>query len=54
MAVSTIAMVIAVPFGVAVALFITQYAPSWLKRPAASLVDLLAAVPSIVYGLWGL
>jgi phosphate transport system permease protein len=49
---STIAMVIAVPFGVAVALFITQYAPSWLKRPAASLVDLLAAVPSIVYGLW--
>ena len=49
---SAIAMVIAVPFGVAVALFITQYAPSWLKRPAASLVDLLAAVPSIVYGLW--
>ena len=48
---STIAMIIAVPFGV-VALFITQYAPSWLKRPAASLVDLLAAVPSIVYGLW--
>ena len=51
---STIAMLIAVPFGVGVALFITQYAPRWLSRPAATLVDLLAAVPSIVYGLWGL
>jgi phosphate transport system permease protein len=51
---SAIAMVIAVPLGVAVALFITQYAPRWLSRPAASMVDLLAAVPSIVYGLWGL
>ena len=51
---SAIAMIIAVPLGVAVALFITQYAPRWLSRPAASMVDLLAAVPSIVYGLWGL
>ncbi len=51
---STIAMAIAVPVGVCVALFITQYAPSWLRRPAANLVDLLAAVPSIIYGLWGL
>ncbi len=49
-----IAMALAVPVGVAVALFITQYAPAWLSRPAATLVDLLAAVPSIVYGLWGL
>jgi phosphate transport system permease protein len=53
-AASTIAMLIAVPVGVAVALFLTQYAPGWLRRPAATLVDLLAAVPSIVYGLWGL
>ena len=53
-AVSTIGMLIAVPVGVAVALFITQYAPRWLSRPAANLVDLLAAVPSIVYGIWGL
>jgi len=51
---SVIAMMIAVPLGVGVALFITQYAPNWLSRPAATLVDLLAAVPSIVYGLWGL
>jgi phosphate transport system permease protein len=50
---SVVAMVIAVPLGVGVALFVTQYAPRWLSRPAASLVDLLAAVPSIVYGLWG-
>src|SRR6478752_7415898 len=51
---SVIALLIAVPLGVGVALFITQYSPRWLARPAASLVDLLAAVPSIVYGLWGL
>jgi phosphate transport system permease protein len=51
---SLIAMLLAVPVGVCVALFITEYAPRWLRRPAASLVDLLAAVPSIVYGLWGL
>src|SRR5450631_2655102 len=51
---SAIAMVMAVPLGIGVTLFITQYAPTWLRRPAASLVDLLAAVPSIVYGLWGL
>ncbi|MBK6870517.1 MAG: phosphate ABC transporter permease subunit PstC [Kineosporiaceae bacterium] len=51
---SVIAMLLAVPLGVAVALFITEYSPSWLSRPAATLVDLLAAVPSIVYGLWGL
>ncbi len=51
---SVIALAIAVPLGVCVALFITQYAPRWLAQPAAALVDLLAAVPSIVYGLWGL
>ena len=51
---SVIALLVAVPLGVGVALFITQYSPRWLARPAASLVDLLAAVPSIVYGLWGL
>jgi ABC-type phosphate transport system permease subunit len=48
------ALTIAVPLGIAVALFITKYAPKWLSKPAASTVDLLAAVPSIVFGLWGL
>jgi phosphate transport system permease protein len=51
---SLIAMVIAVPLGVAVALFLTQYAPLRLAGPAAATIDLLAAVPSIVYGFWGL
>ncbi|HYN30413.1 MAG TPA: phosphate ABC transporter permease subunit PstC [Dermatophilaceae bacterium] len=51
---SVIAMAVAVPLGVAVALFITQYAPKWLSKPAAATIDLLAAVPSIVYGFWGL
>lgn len=51
---SLIAMMLAVPLGVGVALFLTQYAPLWMRGPAAALVDLLAAVPSIVYGLWGL
>ena len=52
--ISVIAMIIAVPLGVANALFLTQYAPKWLARPAASVIDLLAAIPSIVYGLWGI
>jgi len=51
---SIIAMVVAVPLGIAVALFITQYAPGWLRGPAAATIDLLAAVPSIVYGFWGI
>ena len=51
---SVIAMTLAVPVGVGVALFLTQYAPLWMRSPAAALIDLLAAVPSIVYGLWGL
>src|SRR5437660_370610 len=47
------ALVIAVPLGVGIALFLTQYAPKQLSRPFSILVDLLAAVPSIVFGLWG-
>jgi len=50
---SVIAMALAVPVAIGVALFITQYAPRRLATPAAYLIDLLAAVPSIVYGLWG-
>lgn len=51
---SLLALLIAVPLGVGIALFLTQYAPKVLARPFATLVDLLAAVPSIVFGLWGL
>ncbi|MFD7900318.1 phosphate ABC transporter permease subunit PstC [Streptomyces sp. NPDC059568] len=50
---SIIAMVIAVPIAVGIALFISHYAPRRLAAPIAYIVDLLAAVPSIIYGLWG-
>jgi phosphate transport system permease protein len=50
---SLVAMVIALPVAIGVALFLTEYAPKRLARPFSYLVDLLAAVPSIVYGLWG-
>ncbi|MGP3943365.1 MULTISPECIES: phosphate ABC transporter permease subunit PstC [Streptomyces] len=50
---SIIAMVIAVPIAVGIALFISHYAPRRLATPVAYVIDLLAAVPSIVYGLWG-
>ncbi|SHN13749.1 phosphate ABC transporter permease subunit PstC [Actinacidiphila paucisporea] len=50
---SVIAMAIAVPIAIGIALFITHYAPRRLGGPIAYVIDLLAAVPSIVYGLWG-
>ncbi|MGY0060490.1 phosphate ABC transporter permease subunit PstC [Streptomyces sp. LZ34] len=50
---SIIAMLIAVPVAVGIALFISHYAPRRLATPVAYVIDLLAAVPSIVYGLWG-
>lgn len=52
--VSTIALVLAVPVSIGIALFTTDVAPRWMRRPIVYLVDLLAAVPSVVYGLWGL
>jgi phosphate transport system permease protein len=48
-----IAMIIAVPIAIGIALFITHYAPRRLGGPIAYVIDLLAAVPSIIYGLWG-
>ncbi|MBN0045144.1 phosphate ABC transporter permease subunit PstC [Streptomyces actuosus] len=50
---SIIAMALAVPVAVGIALFLTHYAPRRLSGPIAYVIDLLAAVPSIVYGLWG-
>src|SRR5262249_13265297 len=52
--ISFVAMVIAVPLALGIALFITQYAPRRLARPVAYIVDLLAAIPSIIYGIWGI
>lgn len=51
--VAFIALAVAFPLALAVALYISEYAPPWLKSTAISLVDLMAAVPSIVFGLWG-
>ncbi len=51
---SIIALVIAVPVSFGIAIFLTEMAPGWLKRPLGIAVELLAAVPSIVYGMWGL
>ena len=48
-----IALVIAVPFAIGIALFVSHYAPRRLAAPVAYLMDLLAAIPSVVYGLWG-
>ncbi|CRK53483.1 phosphate transporter subunit; membrane component of ABC superfamily [Rhodococcus sp. RD6.2] len=52
--VSLFALALAMPVSLGIALFLTQYAPPRLSRPLAYVIDLLAAVPSIVYGLWGL
>jgi phosphate transport system permease protein len=51
---SFIALLIAVPVSFGIAIFLTELSPSWLKRPLGVAVELLAAVPSIVYGMWGL
>lgn len=53
-ATSLIALVIAVPVSFGIAVFLTELSPSWLKRPLGTAIELLAAVPSIVYGMWGL
>lgn len=51
---SFVALVLAVPLAVGVAIFLTEFAPRWLRRPVGTLVELLAAIPSVVYGLWGI
>lgn len=50
---SVLALLIAVPLALGVAIFLTEFAPRWLRQPVAFLVELLAAIPSVVYGLWG-
>jgi phosphate transport system permease protein len=51
---SIIALLIAVPVSFGIALFLTELSPAWLKRPLGIAIELLAAIPSIVYGMWGL
>jgi len=54
LATSLIALLIAVPVSFGIALFLTELSPGWLRRPLGVAIELLAAVPSIVYGMWGL
>lgn len=51
---SAIALMIAVPVSFGIAIFLTELAPNWLKRPLGIAVELLAGIPSIIYGMWGL
>ncbi|MGH7751225.1 MAG: phosphate ABC transporter permease subunit PstC [Gemmatimonadales bacterium] len=51
---SALALLIAVPLGLGVAIFLAELAPGWLRAPVGFLVELLAAIPSVVFGLWGI
>ncbi len=51
---SIIALVIAVPVSFGIAIFLTELSPAWLRRPLGTAIELLAGIPSIVYGMWGL
>ena len=51
---SAIAMIIGVPVSFGIALFLTELSPNWLKRPLGTAIEMLAAIPSIIYGMWGL
>jgi len=51
---SAVALLIAVPLSLAAAIFLTQQAPPWLRGPVGQLIEMLAAIPSIIYGFWGL
>src|SRR5512134_1503783 len=51
---SFLAVLIAVPLSVGAAIFIDEYAPPWMKTPVSFLAELLAAIPSVIYGLWGI
>ncbi|HVZ41217.1 MAG TPA: phosphate ABC transporter permease subunit PstC [Candidatus Kapabacteria bacterium] len=51
---SVLALLMAIPAGIGVAIFLAELAPDWLRSPLGTLIELLAAVPSVVFGLWGL
>ena len=51
---SAVALIIATPLALGVAIFLSEFSPTWLRQPVGFLVDLLAAIPSVVYGLWGI
>ncbi len=51
---ATIALAIAVPLSLGVAIYLTEFSPNWLRQPVSFVIELLAAIPSVVYGLWGI
>src|SRR5256885_7843039 len=51
---SAIALLIGIPVSFGIALFLTELSPKWLRRPLGTAIELLAAIPSIIYGMWGL
>src|SRR5205823_11348671 len=51
---SVLALVLAAPIAIGIAIFLSELSPLWLRRPLVFLTELLAAIPSIVYGLWGI
>ncbi|WP_144637867.1 phosphate ABC transporter permease subunit PstC [Bordetella genomosp. 13] len=51
---SFIALIIAVPVSFGIAIFLTELSPAWLRRPLGTAIEMLAAIPSIIYGMWGL
>lgn len=51
---SAVALIIATPLAIGVAIFLSEFSPVWLRQPVGFFVDLLAAIPSVVYGLWGI
>src|SRR6266480_2306466 len=51
---SLLALLLAVPLALGVAIYLTEFSPRWLRQPVAFLVELLAAIPSVVYGMWGI
>jgi phosphate transport system permease protein len=51
---SLLALLIAVPLALSVAIFLTEFSPRWLRQPVAFVIELLAAIPSVVYGTWGI
>lgn len=51
---SVLALVLSAPLALGVAIFLSEFSPRWLRQPVSFLVDLLAAIPSVVYGLWGM
>ena len=51
---SILALIISTPIALGIAIYISELAPTWLRLPLVFLTELLAAIPSIVYGLWGI